>query len=108
MFPTDELNLILTLTNVDLRRYILPSTTTSDIIKLFGVLILITCYDFLSLHYMWSSRYQYKSNNPTSMGNSGSKIPRCDHLCSCIQFSRQHNPRPEWMSMKEWGCQLIN
>ena len=42
MFPIDELNLIDTVTNVDLHKKIFPATTRWEIIKFFGVIILIT------------------------------------------------------------------
>ena len=48
IYPGYELNLIVTLTNAELSQNIFPATTISEIIKLFGVIILITRYEFAS------------------------------------------------------------
>ena len=84
--PRNELKLIVTLKNVVILKNILTATTISDTIKLFGVIILITCYEFLSRHDIWSSRSQYKYIVTPAMVNKGLTRPMFDNLWSCIQF----------------------
>ena len=53
LFLGDELNLIITLTNLDPHKDIFPETTRSEILKFFGVLIFITRYKFVSWRDLW-------------------------------------------------------
>ena len=84
--PRDELNLIVTLKHLEILKNILPATTISDIIKLFGVIILITCYKFPSHHDMWYPRSQYKYIGTPAMANKVLTRPMFDNMGSCIQF----------------------
>ena len=48
MLQTNEIKIIVTPTSTELRKNIFPATTRSDLIKFFGVIILITDYKFSS------------------------------------------------------------
>ena len=101
-------NIVFVLKNAELRKNILSATTRSDIINLLGAIILIMRYKFTSWGDIWFLRSKWKYIDPSYMGNNGFKSPRFDNLWSCIQLSRQKNPIPKGMSIKEWEWQLVN
>ena len=82
IFPRCQLNIVITLPNTELRRNISPATTIWDMIKCFGVIILITRYKFTSRSDMCSSRYQYNYIKPPYILNTGLTIPRFSYLWS--------------------------
>ena len=94
ILPIYQLDLIVNLTNADLKRVIFPATTSREMINCFSVLILIMRYEFSSRRDMWSSKYQCKCIKLPGKVTTGLLRPSFDHLWPFVQFSRHQHPRP--------------
>ena len=71
MFPRLHLMTIVRKTNIQLQTKQEKMTTTEEIIKLFGVLILITRFEFGSRASLWSPVQAFKYIPSASFGRTG-------------------------------------
>jgi hypothetical protein len=103
MFHHNHLNKIVRLTNLQLHKLAFPETNRSELLKLFGVLILITRYEFTSRASLWKTAAPYKYIPATALGvQTGMPRNRFDALFRCLRFSHQEAIRPLDMTSEAW------
>jgi hypothetical protein len=107
MFPPSELQLILRLTNSQLRSAGLKETTKGEILKFFGVIILATRFEFGDRASLWSSTAPSKYVPAPSFGQTGMTRPRFDTIWKYIRFSDQPDVRPDNMSSEQHRWRLV-
>ena len=86
MFPQDHLTAITELTNVKLEKGNLLRTTAGEILRFFGVLILMSRFEFSSRRSLWSTESVSKYVPLPQFGKIISRN-RFEALCSAITFS---------------------
>ena len=88
MFPLEHLNVITTLTSINLERRGRKGTTPGEILKFFGVLVLLTRFEFSRRRDLWrtTSRTQYI---PAACFGKAMARDRFEKICSNLQFSRE-------------------
>ena len=106
MFPPKQLRLIVQLTNVELLRDNKPTTTVGEILKLFGIMIMITQFEFGARSELWCTTQRSKYIPTPSLGRTGTPCHRFDSLFKNIQFSHQPREKPDGMYYERyrWMC----
>ena len=84
MFPPTQLTDMVRLTNDELVRRGKSNTTKGEILKLFGVMILITSFEFTSRASLWSTVATYKYRPAPCFGKTGMARQRFDDLLSAL------------------------
>ena len=87
MFPQFHLSSIVSWTNVNLGRKGLRETNASEVLKIFGVLILLTRFEFGSRRDLWANESKYKYIPPPNFVVLISHH-RFESILSAIRFSR--------------------
>jgi Transposase IS4 len=108
MFPPNELKTILFCTNINLRKNNIKQTTIGEIIKLFGVFLLITKYEFQSRRSLWSSSPSTKYEVAPGFGKTGMSRDRFDKLLTNLRFSKATAVRPEGMGHETWRWRKVD
>jgi hypothetical protein len=108
MFPPDELSLIVTLTNENLVVKGKLGTTHGEVLKFFGVLILVTRFEYSARASLWSNTAPFKYQPAPSFGKTGMSRHRFDGMMSSIRFSRQPPVRPDHMSTEAYRWMLVD
>ena len=108
MFPPAELQLILRLTNLQLRSAGLKETTKGQLLKFFGIIILATRFEFGERASLWSSTAPSKYVPAPNFGRTGMTRPRFDTIWRCIRFSDQPDVRPDTMSSEQHRWRLVD
>jgi hypothetical protein len=108
MFPPLQLNEIVRLTNIHLLKNKKKVTTIGEIIKLFGILILATRYEFGSRSSLWSINPFSKYRPAPAFGKTGMGRKRFDDLWGAITFSEQPGTRPDGMSSEQYRWLLVD
>ena len=94
LLPPQQLQLILQLTNNELAIARKNYTTAGEIVKFFGVMLLVTRFEFGSRASLWSNMTTNKYIPAPSFGLTGMPRKRFDNLLMCIWFSEQPLNRP--------------
>ena len=89
LFPPQQLQLILQLTNNKLAMARKNYTTAGEIVKFFGVMLLVTCFEFGSRASLWSNVTTNKYILAPSFDLTGMPWKRFDNLWMCIRFCEQ-------------------
>ena len=108
MFPPDEIDLIVRLTNIQLEKHQVKATTIGGIIQFFGVWILSTRFEFGSRSSLWSNTAPSKYVPAPAFGKTGLSRHRFDTLWRHIRFSEQDDKRPEGMSSESFRWKLVD
>jgi hypothetical protein len=108
MFPPDQLATIVTLTSENLLLKTKTPTTPGEVLKFFGVLILVTRFEFSSRASLWSNTAPSKYQPAPSFGKTGMSRHRFDSIMSAICFSRQPPVRPDHMSTEAYRWLLVD
>ena len=95
MFPPKQLVAMVDLTNIELVKLEANTTNTSEILKFFGVLILMTSFEFTSRESLWSSVAPMKYKPAPHFGLTGMSKHRFNDLFRAIQWSKQPSERAE-------------
>ena len=90
MFPHSMLLLIVEETNIVLEEEGLKFTSVGEILKFFGVLVLMTRFEFGSRHTLWHTKGANKYIPGANFGKFISRN-RFDQLRTCIRFCRASN-----------------
>ena len=94
MFPPEQLNLIIQLTNKNLRKQGQRETTKGEIVCFFGIIILGTKFEFGSRRDLWATRSKSRLVDPPRFGEkTGMGRHRFDNLWSAIRYSDQPDER---------------
>lgn len=99
---------IVALTNAELVKISQAVTTSQEVLKFFGVLILITRFEFTTRASLWSSVATSKYLPAPALNKTQMSRNRFDHLLRCIRFSEQPSVRPEGMSSERWRWKLVD
>ncbi len=108
MFPPYQLSLMVRLTNEQLKRNNREPTTGGEIIKFFGMLVLITKFEFSRRASLWSKTSIHEFEPPPNLGKTGMSRDRFDHLMQSIRFSQQPNDRPSDLTHERWSWMLVD
>jgi hypothetical protein len=108
MFPPKQLTDMLTFTNVELTLKRKAPTTKGEILKLFGVMILMTTVEFTSRASLWATVAVHKYQPAPSFGKTGMSRNRFDELFSALRWSSQPATRPIHMSSKAYRWMLVD
>jgi hypothetical protein len=108
MFPPDQLSTMVTLTSERLLETGKAAITTGELLKFFGVLLLITRFEFSARASLWSNTAPSKYQPAPSFGKTGMSRNRFDSIMSSIRFSRQPAVRPEHMSTEAYRWLLVD
>ena len=98
LFPAEQLQLILQLTNNELAMATKNYTTAGEIVKFFGVMLFVTQFEFGSWASLWSNVTTNKYIPAPSFGLTGMPRKQFDDLWMCIRFSEQPPNRPSDMT----------
>ena len=108
LFPPQQLQLILQLTNNELAMARKNYTTAGEIVKFFGVMLLVTCFEFGSRASLWSNVTTNKYIPAPSFGLTGMPRKQFDDLWMCIRFSEQPPNRPSDMTSEQYCWRLVD
>ena len=108
LFPPEQLQLILQLTNNELALARKNYTMAGEIVKFFGVLLLVTQYEFGSRASLWSNTSTNKYIPAPSFGQTGMPQKQFDDLWMCIRFSDQPHNCPSEMTSEQYHWRLVD
>jgi Transposase IS4 len=89
MFPPKQLASMDDLTNHELAKLEMNATNTSELLKFFGVLILMTTYEFTSRESLWSSTAPMKYLPAPHLGLTGMSKHWFEDLFRAVRWSKQ-------------------
>ena len=108
LFPPEQLQLILQLTNNGLAMARKNYTMAGEIVKFFGVMLLVTWFEFGSRASFWSNMSTNKYIPAPSFGLTGMPRKRLDDLWMCIRFSDQPRNHPSDMTSEQDHWRLVD
>ena len=108
LFPPEQLQLILQLTNNELAMVRKNYTTAGEIAKFFGVMLLATRFEFGSWASLWSNTSTNKYIPAPSFGLTGMPRKQFDDLLMCIRLSDEPCNRPSEMTSEQYCWRLVD
>ena len=108
LFPPEQLQLILQLTNNKLAMARKNYIMTGEIVKFFGVMLLVTRFEFGSWASLWSNKSINKYIPASSFGLTGMPQKQFDDLWMCIRFSDQPCNCPSEMTSEQYHWRLVD
>ena len=108
LFLPQQLQLILQLTNNKLAMARKNYTMAGEIVKLFGVMLLVIQFEFGSWASLWSNMTTNKYIPAPLFGLTGMPRKRFDNLWMCIRFSEQPPNRPSDMTSEQYHWRLVD
>ena len=108
LFPPEQLQLILQLTNNELSMVRKNYTMTGEIVKFFGVMLLVTRFEFGSHASLWSKTSTNKYIPAPSFGLSGMPWKQFNDLWMCIRFRDQPCNHPSDMTSEQYCWRLVD
>ena len=108
LFPPEQLQLILQLTNNELAMARKNYTMAGEIVKFFGVMLLVTWFEFGSWASLWSNTSTNKYIPAPSFGLTGRPQKWFDDLWMCIRFSDQPHNHPSEMTSEQYHWRLVD
>ena len=108
LFPPEQLQLILQLTNNVLAMARKNYTMAGEIVKFFGVMLLVTQFEFRSQGSLWSNMSTNKYIPAPSFGLTGLPRKQFDDLWMCIRFSDQPCNCPSEMTSEQYRWRLVD
>jgi Transposase IS4 len=107
-FPETQLAAMLKMTDANLVAAGKDKTSRGELLKWFGVTILITRFEFGSRASLWSSHTASKYIPAINLGKAGMSRCRYDELLQHVRWSSQADERPESMSHEEWRWTAVD
>ena len=108
LFPPEQLQLILQLTNNELAMVRKNYKMAGEIVKFFGVMLLVTWFEFGSRASLWSNTSTNKYIPSPSFGLTGMPRKQFDDLWMCIRFSDQPCNHPSEMTSEQYCWRLVD
>ena len=108
LFPPEQLQLILQLTNNELAMARKNYTMAGEIVKFFGVMLLVTRFEFGSQASLWSNTSTNKYIPAPLFGLTGMPQKWFDDLWMCIRFSDQPHNHPSEMTSEQYRWRLVD
>jgi len=106
-FPKSQLMWMVERLNVALPRANKTATTMGEVLKWFGVLMLITRFEFGNRAELWSDKPRCKYIPAPDFGKTGMSRQRFDDLWRYMEWSYQPVERPQDMSSERYRWCLI-
>ena len=109
MFPDTQLTETLRLTNIELKDIGKKEMTKGELVKFFGVTILVTRFEFNNRRDLWSTKSLSRYIEPAAFGmKTGMTRDRYDDIFSNLRFSDQPKEKPADMTEAEYRWLLID
>ena len=108
LFPPEQLQLVLQLTNNELAMARKNYTTAGEIVRFLGVMLLVTQFEFGSWASLWSNTSTNKYIPAPSFGLTGMPWKRFDDLWMCIRFNDQPCNHPSEMTSEQYHRRLVD
>ena len=108
LFPPEQLQLILRLTNNELAMVRKNYTMAGEIVKFFGVMLVVTWFEFGSRASLWSNTSTNKYIPAPSFGLTGMPQKQFNELGMCIRFSDQPRNHPSEMTSEQYRWRLVD
>ena len=108
LFPPEQLQPILQLTNNELAMAKKNYTTAGEIVKFFGVMLLVTRFEFGSRASLWSNMSTNKYIPAPSFDLTGMPRKQFNDLWMCIRFSDQPRNHPSEMTSEQYRWRLVD
>ncbi len=108
MLPPAQLELIVYCTNKLLKDKNKRETTKGEILRLIGVIILMTKVEFKSRGGLWSTEAPSKYESPPNFGKTRISKNRFDELWSCLRFAYQPKERSDNMTSERYQWLLVD
>lgn len=109
MFPRQQLQLMHRLINEELTKISSQKEMTKgELLQFFGVLILITKFEFGKRSSLWSTTARSKYIPAPALGRTGMSRQRFDILFRCLRFGKQSETRPPGMSSERHRWLLVD
>ena len=89
MFPPKQLTAMVELTNIELAKYNQQITDTSEMLKFFGLMILMTTYEFTSRATLWATTAPMKYRPAAHFGRTGMSRNRFNEMFRAVRWSKQ-------------------
>jgi hypothetical protein len=107
-FPPTQLREMVRLTNIELNKDGKHGTTIGEILKLMGIITLMTQYEFGERAELWSQTAPSKYKLAPAFGRTGMSRNRYDDLWKNIRWSEQPADRPDGMSHSSYRWMLVD
>jgi hypothetical protein len=109
VFPNNSMRRIIQLTNKKLRDKDIDEIDVGDLLKFFGICIVITKFEFGSRAELWSRTPSCPYIPAVCLGETtGMGRNRFDEIWHALTFSNQLEERPEWMSQHEYRWSRVD
>ena len=108
LFSPQQLQLILQLTSNELAMARKNYTMAGEIVKFFGVMLLVTRFEFGSQASLWSNVTTNKYILAPSFGLTGMPWKQFDDPWMCIRLSEQPPNRPSDMTSEQYRWRLVD
>ena len=108
MFPPNQFTHMTILTNEKLQAAGKTQTTKGEILKFFGILILITKFEFGSRASLWATIAPSKYVPAPQLGKTGMSRTRFDTLWRYMRWSYQPRQRPDGVSSERYRWMLVD
>jgi Transposase IS4 len=89
MFPISHVSVIVRFSNENLQKEKLSLARHSEILKFFGVIVLMTRFKFGTRDSLWSTTPTSRYVPPANIGRTGMRRTRFRNLRRAIRFSKQ-------------------
>jgi len=107
-FPKDQLLWMERALNANLLKAGKKLSTAGEILKWFGVLILITRFEYGDRVSLWSTESSSRYIPPPSLGWTGMPRQRFEDLFQYMEWSEQPDERPEGMPADQYRWMLVD
>jgi Transposase IS4 len=107
MFPYAHLGEIARLTNIQLLQQKCSLISVGELLKFFGVLVLMTRFEFGKRHDLWKTSPSSKYIPAPAFGKTVTSRNRFDQISGCIRFSDQLKTQEELKSVR-YRWMLVN
>ena len=108
LFPPEQLQLILQLTKNELAMVRKNYTMAGEIVKFFGVMLLVTQFEFGSRASLWSNTSTNKYIPAPLFGLTGMPQKQFDDLWMCIRLSDQPRNCPSEITSEQYHWRLVD
>jgi hypothetical protein len=108
MMPQSALVDIVRYTNQQLHEAGKTGTTTGEMLKFFGVLILATKFEFTDRRSLWKTTAPSKYIPAPNFGRTGMSKNRFDDIFASFRTGHQPNAKPDTMSSEEYRWLLVD
>jgi Transposase IS4 len=107
MFPPEQIRTILQCTNIQLQAKGRPLLTRGELIRVLGVMILVTKFEFQNRGDLWSSRPPTPYEHAPNFGRTGVSKNRFDEIIKFLCWSKQPEEMGD-MTLEQYRWALVD